>query len=87
MLVNTLKALMIPACATPKPLADRATIRNRFLPVPDTGFRHDLAEVDEWVRFAPEIITAIETDLCLHAQEPSSGRGDVRATQIVRNGR
>jgi len=68
------KELTMPACATPKTIADQATIRNLFLPVPDTDFRDYLAEVDDLARFAPEIITAIEADLDLHAREKKSLR-------------
>ncbi len=31
----------MPACATPETIADQATIRNLFLPVPDTDLRDD----------------------------------------------
>ena len=38
-----------------------APIINLFLPVPDTDFRDFLDEVAELARFAPEIITAIDS--------------------------
>jgi hypothetical protein len=31
------------------------------LPIPETDFRDFLAEVDDMARFAPEIITAVES--------------------------
>lgn len=64
----------MPACATPKTLTDQPTIGNLFLPIPDTDFRDFLAEVDDLARFAPEIITAVEADLDLHAREKKSLR-------------
>jgi len=57
----------MPACATQEKITDQPAISNLFLPVPDTDFRDFLEEVDEVVRFAPEIITAIEGDLDAHA--------------------
>lgn len=42
---------------------------NLFLPVPDTDFRDYLDEVDEVLRFAPEIVAAIEQDLDTHARK------------------
>ena len=59
----------MPACATQKKIADQPLIGKLFLPVPDTDFRDYLDEVDELVRFAPEIITVIEGDLDAHARE------------------
>ena len=47
----------------------RGPISNLFLPVPDTDFRDFLDEVARLLRFAPEIITAIEGDLDAHARE------------------
>ena len=57
----------MPACATQKTITDAAPISNLFLPVPDTDFRAFLDEVAQLLRFAPEIITAIEGDLDTHA--------------------
>jgi IS5 family transposase len=59
----------MPACATHKTIADEPTISNLFLPVPDTDLRAFLDEVGELAHFAPEIITAIESDLDTHARE------------------
>jgi len=59
----------MPACATHKKIADQPSNRNLILPVPDTDFSDFLDEVDELVRFAPEIITAIDDDLDAHARE------------------
>ena len=42
---------------------------NLFLPVPDTDFRDYLDELDEVLRFAPEIVAAIEQDLDTHARK------------------
>ena len=57
----------MPACATRETIPETAAIRNLFLPVPDTDFRDFLEEVDQLLRFAPEIVTAIEGDLDAHA--------------------
>ena len=57
------------ACATQEKIANRPTNGNLFLPVPDTDFREFLDEVAQLLRFAPEIITAIEGDLDAHARE------------------
>ena len=72
--LKPLKELMMPACAASKTIADQATIRNLFLPLPDTDFREHLAEVDDLAQFAPEIITAITADLDLHARQKKSLR-------------
>ena len=56
-----LKELNMPACATQKTIADAAPISNLFLPVPDTDFRDFLDEVAQLLRFAPEIIAAIDS--------------------------
>ena len=63
------KELTVPACATQKRIADLPPNGNLFLPVPDTDFRAFLDEVAELLRFAPEIVTAIEGDLDAHARE------------------
>jgi len=44
-------------------------VDNLFLTCPDTEFRAFLTEVDDLVRFAPEILTAIDRDLDLYAKE------------------
>ena len=59
----------MPACATQEKITKQPAISNLFLPVPDTDFRYFLDEVAELLRFAPEIITAIERDLDAHARE------------------
>jgi len=63
------KVLIMPACATQETIADAVPISNLFLPVPDTDFRDFLDEVAQLLRFAPEIMTAIESDLDAHARE------------------
>ena len=55
--------------ATQETIAERFSIGNLFLPVPDTDFRGFLEEVDELRKFAPEIIDAIEADLDIHAKK------------------
>lgn len=45
------------------------SIDNLFLTCPDTEFRDFLTEVDDLVRFAPEILTAIDRDLDFYAKE------------------
>ena len=61
----------MPACATKDSLADKPTISNLILPVPDTDFRDFLDEMEELARLAPEIIAAIEKDLdaCARAKK------------------
>jgi len=68
----------MPACTTQMTIACEPTIINLFLPVPDTDFRNFLEEVAELARFAPEIITAIESDLDAHAREKKKLRLDDR---------
>jgi IS5 family transposase len=65
--LTLLKELNMPACATQETIARQTTNGNLFLPVPDTDFRAFLDEVAQLLRFAPEIITAIEGDLDAHA--------------------
>jgi hypothetical protein len=56
-------------CATQNKTNTPLAPGNLFLPVPDTDFRDYLDEVDEVVRFAPEIVAAIEQDLDTHARK------------------
>jgi len=62
------------ACATEKTLTRQAVAGNLFLPLPDTDFRDFLADVEQLARFAPAIITQIESDLDMHAREKKSLR-------------
>ena len=57
------------ACATKQTLPEIVSVRNLFLPVPDTDFRDFLHEIENLAKFAPEIIGAIELDLDAHARE------------------
>ncbi len=57
------------ACATKQTLPEIVSVRNLFLPVPDTDFRDFLHEIENLAKFAPEIIGAIESDLDAHARE------------------
>jgi len=50
-------------CATRGKVDENGCVGNLFLPVPDTDFREFLAEVLELIRYAPEIVVAIEKDL------------------------
>ena len=56
-------------CATPNKETGPSLPGTLFLQVPDTDFRDYLDEVDELLRFAPEILDAIEQDLDTHARE------------------
>jgi len=68
----------MPACATQDRLNETAAVDNLLLPVPDTDFRDYLEEVEQVVRFAPEIIEAIEKDLDAHAREKKRLRQEDR---------
>ena len=68
----------MPACATQEKIADAVPISNLLLPVPDTDFRDFLDEVAQLLRFAPEIITAIDGDLDAHAREKKRLRQEDR---------
>ena len=59
----------MPACATKQTLPEIVSVRNLFLPVPDTDFRDFLHEIENLAEFAPEIVGAIELDLDAHARE------------------
>jgi IS5 family transposase len=65
----SLKESNVPACATHKETTDISCPGNLISPVPDTDFRDYLDEVDELVRFAPEIAGRIERDLDTHARK------------------
>ena len=62
----------MPACATKQTLPEIVSVRNLFLPVPDTDFRDFLHEIENLAKFAPEIIGAIEFDLDAHARRNRS---------------
>jgi len=64
----------MPACATQEKVGGNVCVGNLILPVPDTDFREFLDEVEEFARFAPEIIVAIEKDLDRYAREKKSLR-------------
>ena len=59
----------MPACATHKETTDHTHLSNLILPVPDTDFRDYLDEVDELLRFAPEIVGKIDEDLDSRARK------------------
>ena len=61
-------------CATKDNLAQNINVCNLILTVPDTDFRDFLKEADELVRFAPEIIAAIENDMDVCAKKRKSLR-------------
>lgn len=65
-------------CATPNKTNFSLPPGNLFLPVPDTGFRDYLDEVDEVLRFAPKIVAAIEQDLDTHARKKKHSRMEDR---------
>ncbi len=60
--LKTCMALIMPAGATRKTVADPPGICNLIFAVPDTDVRDFPDEVDDLARLAPEIITAIETE-------------------------
>lgn len=51
------------ACAAHHNLPSSTPVGNLFFPVPDTEFHDFLEQTDELVKFAPEILEAIERDL------------------------
>lgn len=57
------------ACATHHNLPSPTSSGNLFLPVPDTEFRDFLKQIDELVKFTPEILAAIERDLDKHGKK------------------
>ena len=57
------------ACATKGTLPETVIVGNLFLPLPDTDFREYLDEIEDLAKSAPEIISAIEKDLDVHARE------------------
>jgi len=54
------------ACAAHHNLPPYTLVGNLFLPVPDTEFHDYLLQIDEFIKFAPEILEAIEQDLEKH---------------------
>ncbi len=54
------------ACAAHHNLPPYTIVCNLFLPVPDTEFHDYLLQIDEFIRFAPEILEAIDQDLDKH---------------------
>jgi len=54
------------ACAAHHNLPPYTIVGNLFLPVPDTEFHDFLLQIDEFIRFAPEILEAIDQDLDKH---------------------
>ncbi len=59
----------MPVCATQENITATPLPGNLFLPVPDTDFRNYLDEVHGLIRYAPQIVDAIEQDLDTHARE------------------
>ena len=57
------------ACAAHHNLPFPPPVGNLFFPVPDTEFHDFLEQIDKLVKFAPEILEAIERDLdrCLRS--------------------
>ena len=51
------------ACAAHHNLPSSSSVGNLFFPVPDTEFHDFLEQIDELVKFAPEILEATERDL------------------------
>jgi hypothetical protein len=64
----------MPTCATHRQTSAIPCCGNLILPVPDTDFRDYLDEVDELIRFAPEIVVEIEKDLDFHARKKKALR-------------
>lgn len=62
------------ACAAHHNLPSSTPVGNIFLPVPDTDFRDFLKQSEELVRFAPEILEAIEQDLDEHGKKKKKVR-------------
>jgi IS5 family transposase len=59
--------LKTPAAAAPQKTSEISYSGNLISPLPDTDLRDFLDEVDELLRFAPQIIEKIEQDLDSHA--------------------
>jgi len=62
------------ACAAHHNLPSFTPVGNLFLPVPDTEFHDFLEQIDEFVKFAPEILEAIERDLDKHGKKKKKVR-------------
>ena len=62
------------ACAAHHNLPSSTPVGNLFLPVPDTEFHDFLVHIDELVKFAPEILEAIERDLDKRGKKKKKGR-------------
>ena len=62
------------ACAAHHNLPSSTPMGNLFFPVPDTEFRDFLEQIDELVKFAPEILEAIEQDLEEHGKKKKKVR-------------
>lgn len=56
-------------CALEKTLPETVTVGNLFLPLPETGFRDYLDEIEKLAQSAPEIIKSIEKDLDVQARK------------------
>ena len=62
------------ACAAHHNIPSSTPVGNLFLPVPDTEFHDFLEQIDEFVKFAPEILEAIEQDLDEHGKKKKKVR-------------
>jgi hypothetical protein len=68
----------MPACATHEKTTRISLSGNLISPLPDTDFRDYLEEVDELIRFAPEIAAKIDQDLDAHARKKKRLRQEDR---------
>lgn len=74
----SLKNLNMPACATREKTTRISLSGNLISPLPDTDFRDYLEEVNELIRFAPEIAEKIDQDLDAHARKKKRLRQEDR---------
>ncbi|MFH1038758.1 MAG: hypothetical protein V1789_08855 [PVC group bacterium] len=85
--LTRIRRLQMKACAAHHNLPSPTPVGNLFLPVPDTEFHDFLEQMDELVRFSPEILEAIEQDLDEHGKKKKKiRRADQRFVEELTGG-